>query len=179
MNQKISKAKKGDEEAFRQIISHIRNDLYKLAYSYLKNEEDAKDILQDAAIDIYTSIKNLKDEKAFKKWAEQIFVNKCKNFLKKKKKNEIPTDFNSMERFVEVVSNILETENNLDFNLLISKLDEEERMVIILYYSDKYKIKEISRILRMNENTVKIKLHRARKKIEKMKKGGDLIGSTG
>ena len=84
-----------------------------------------------------------------------------------------------MERFVEVVSNILETENNLDFNLLISKLDEEERMVIILYYSDKYKIKEISRILRMNENTVKIKLHRARKKIEKMKKGGDLIGSTG
>ena len=83
-----------------------------------------------------------------------------------------------MENYIEPVNNVLETENNLDFNLLISKLDEEERMVVILYYNDKYKIKEISKILKMNENTVKVKLHRARKKIEKMKKGGNLIGST-
>ena len=83
-----------------------------------------------------------------------------------------------MENYIEPVNNVLETENNLDFNLLISKLDEEERMVVILYYNDKYKIKEISKILKMNENTVKVKLHRARRKIEKMKKGGNLIGST-
>ena len=72
-----------------------------------------------------------------------------------------------MDSYSQFIGNMLETENNLDFNLLISKLDEEERMVIILYYSEKYKIKEISKILKMNENTVKIKLHRARKKIEK------------
>lgn len=177
MNSKIAKAKKGDEEAFREIINNIRNDLYKLAYSYLKNEEDAKDILQDTAIDIYNSIKNLRNEESLKKWAKKIVVNKCKKHLKRKEKKEVPTDFNHMENYVEVANNILETENNLDFNLLISKLDEKERMVIILYYNDKYKVKEISEILNMKENTVKIKLYRARKKIEKMKEGGDLVGS--
>ena len=178
MNSKIAKAKKGDEEAFREILNHIRNDLYKLAYSYLKNEEDAKDILQETAIDIYNSIKNLKNEEALKQWAEKIVVNKCKQHFNRKNKKEIPTDFKNMESYVEVTNNILETENNLDFNLLISKLDEEERMVVILFYSEKYKIKEIGKILKMNENTVKIKLYRARKKIEKMKEGGDLIGSA-
>lgn len=176
MKQKISKAKKGDEEAFRQIINYIKNDLYKLAYSYLKNEEDAKDILQDTAIDIYTSIKYLKNEKSFKKWAEQIVVNKCKTFFNRKEKKEISVDFNNMETYREFMGEMIEMENDLDFNLLINKLDKEERMVVILYYSDKYKIKEISKILKMNENTVKIKLHRARKKIERLGKGGDLIG---
>lgn len=178
MKEHIAKAKKGDEEAFRQILSPMINDLYKLAYSYLKNEEDAKDILQDTAIDIYASIKNLKNEDSLKQWAEQIVVNKCKKYFNRKEKNEITTDFHYLENCVEPVNNVLETENNLDFDLLISKLDKEERMVVILYYSDKYKIKEISKILRMNENTVKIKLHRARKKIKELKKGGNLIGRT-
>ena len=62
------------------------NDLYKLAYSYLKNEEDAKDILQDTAIDIYASIKNLKNEDSLKQWAEQIVVNKCKKYFNRKEK---------------------------------------------------------------------------------------------
>ena len=91
MKQKITKAQKGDEEAFRQIINYVKNDLYKLAYSYLKNEEDAKDVLQDTAIDIYNSINHLKNEESFKKWAEKIVVNKCKNFLigKRKKKFQL------------------------------------------------------------------------------------------
>ena len=178
MKQKITKAQKGDEEAFRQIINYVKNDLYKLAYSYLKNEEDAKDVLQDTAIDIYNSINHLKNEESFKKWAEKIVVNKCKKFFNRKEKKEISVDFNNIDSYSQFIGNMLETENNLDFNLLISKLDEEERMVIILYYSEKYKIKEISKILKMNENTVKIKLHRARKKIEKMKKGGNLIGTN-
>ena len=178
MRKKVAKVKEESQDAFHQMISPLINDMYKLAYSYLKNEEDAKDILQDAAIDIYISMKKLKKEESLKQWVEQIVVNKCKKYFNRKEKNEIPIDFHNMENYIEPVNNVLETENNLDFNLLISKLDEEERMVVILYYNDKYKIKEISKILKMNENTVKVKLHRARKKIEKMKKGGNLIGST-
>lgn len=75
MNSKIAKAKKGDEEAFREILNNIRNDLYKLAYSYLKNEEDAKDILQETAIDIYNSIKNLKKRRSIKAMGRK---NSCK-----------------------------------------------------------------------------------------------------
>lgn len=178
MRKKVAKVKEESQDAFHQMISPLINDMYKLAYSYLKNEEDAKDILQDTAIDIYISMKKLKKEESLKQWVEQIVVNKCKKYFNRKEKNEIPIDFHNMENYIEPVNNVLETENNLDFNLLISKLDEEERMVVILYYNDKYKIKEISKILKMNENTVKVKLHRARKKIEKMKKGGNLIGST-
>ena len=66
----------------------------------------------------------------------------------------------------------------MDFKMLLNKLEDEDRTIILLFYNDGYKVKEISKMLNMNVNTVKTKLSRARKKIEKMKQGGDKIGST-
>ena len=84
MRKKVAKVKEESQDAFHQMISPLINDMYKLAYSYLKNEEDAKDILQDAAIDIYISMKKLKKEESLKQWVEQIVVNKCKKYFNRK-----------------------------------------------------------------------------------------------
>ena len=84
-----------------------------------------------------------------------------------------------MENFEkDNVNNIIKTEQDMDFKMLLNKLEDEDRTIILLFYNDGYKVKEISKMLNMNVNTVKTKLSRARKKIEKMKQGGDKIGST-
>ena len=72
--------------------------------------------------------------------------------------------------------NFLErTEEDIDFNLLLSNLKEEERMIILLFYNGKYTIKEISYILGINENTIKSRLNRAKNKI-KISKEEKIIG---
>lgn len=179
MENLVKKAKKGNEEAFSKLILAEKDSLYKIAISRMKTIEDAEDVIQETVIEAYVKMHTIRKNESFKSWIRTILLDMIKTFYERKAKKDIKIQTKLMENFEkDNVNNIIKTEQDMDFNMLLNKLEDEDRTIIILFYNDGYKVKEISKMLNMNVNTVKTKLSRARKKIEKMKQGGDKIGST-
>lgn len=166
MEELVKKAKKGDKEAYSQLIQEIKSELYSIAKSKISNEEDIKDIIQETVITGYLKINQLRENKYFKTWIIKILINECNKYYRNNKK-----EVSINENYVEKLStDNIESEDTIDD--IIENLDKVEKEIFKLYYEDKYTIKEISKILGIKSNTIKSKLKRGRKKIEiKYKKG--------
>lgn len=90
MEELIQKAKNGDKEAFTTIMLSLEKDLYKIAKTRLKNDDDIYDAIQETIIEAFKSIKKLKNTEAFKTWIIRILINKTNDiFRRKKHKKEI------------------------------------------------------------------------------------------
>lgn len=173
MEELILEAKKGNIEAFTLAILNIKNDLYKIAKVKTSNEEDIQDIIQETMLNAYKNIKKLKDPSKFKSWIIKILINNCNKYYKKKKILYNIDDYN-----IETYRDILKynhdkalVEDTLTFYEIIQELKYDERIIIVLYYGERYTTKEISQILCINENTIKTRLARAKEKIKKNYKG--------
>ena len=176
MEELIRKAQKGDEEAFTKLILYIKNDLYKIAKTRITEEADIQDAIQETMIETYKSIKKLKDIQKFKIWTIKILINKCNRIYKKRYKRDVYISDYDLDKHI-ISNSYSNIENDLNFYSLINNLDYNERIIIVLYYMEKYTIKEIAKILKMKENTVKSKLYRARIKIKEKHEGGNKNGS--
>lgn len=153
----IEKAKNGDKEAFSELIMDIESYLYKIARTKLHNEEDIQDAVQNTIINAYLNIKNLKSNKYFKTWITRILINECHRIYRySAKNNKLIDDYIYEENFDK-------SDENINFEELISSLDEIKKEVFRLYYNENWSIKKISAKLNMNENTIKSILHRGRK----------------
>ena len=157
----IRKAKKGDKDAFCRLMDEQVQCMYKVAFSYLKKDEDAADAIQDTILSCYENLKSLKQNKYFKTWMIRILINKCKDILQRKKQvtytDQMPeTPFYEEEYAAKEWAQVLEP------------LDNKYRLVILLYYMEGFNIREISDILDMKESTVKSRLQRGRKQIAQM-----------
>ena len=87
MDTLLSKAVKGDKNAFIQAINSIERKLYLIAKSKINNEEDVKDVLQETIYQSYKNIKKLKDTSKFSTWIITILINNCNQLYRKKKNN--------------------------------------------------------------------------------------------
>lgn len=152
-------------EDFMEEIGKMRNELLKVARVYLAKEEDAEDIVSETIITAFTSIKELKNERALKKWIMTILVNKCKKFYKRKERGEYEESFEQLER-IESPNKLINVDDEIDFNIRINSFEADIKLIMYLFYKERYKISEISEITGINENTVKSKLSRSRRKIE-------------
>lgn len=163
MEKLILKAKNGDRNAFTTLILNIEDELYKIARTRLNNEDDILDVIQDTIISAYKSIKKLRKPELFKKWIIKILINKCNDQYRKK-------------QFIELNENIVgEIEidsSKIDFDCLMKILNYDERIAMTLFYLEDYTTKEIGKLLKTNENTIKTRIKRAKEKIKNRYKGG-------
>lgn len=161
MNEKIliKKAKKGNKEALLKLIMNEKDDFYRLSYSYMKNEADAMNSLQDMIVKVYENIGNLKDDSKFYSWSKTILVNICKDSLEKKKKI-IPMESYIEESFQE------DKDSKILVEELLNKIDIIYSEVIKLRYILDYDYEKISEILSIPIGTVKSRLHNGMKKLE-------------
>lgn len=160
----VKKARKGDKKAFEELILYYHKDLYKIAKVRLINEEDINDAIQETIIAAYQSISKLINISKFKAWLIQILINCCNSIYKKRKReNNISYELIDADNYL---CENCEFGSDLDFYNIISSLNLDERTIIILYYVDGYSTIEISKILNMNNNTVRSKLLRAKNKIK-------------
>ena len=150
-------AKKNLNEVFIKGINDNRLSFYKTAKALLKNEDDVEDALQDALETAYKNIETLKEEKYFKTWMTRILINKCYD-IRKKNQNLICLD--------EYEEPAACDEYNLELKEALAALDEKYRIIMILFYSEGYRIREIPDILKIPESTVKTRLQRGREKLE-------------
>ena len=116
-------------ELFEQKYKECEKALFLVAIGYLHNTEDAKDCVQEAVISAFQSFDRLKDKDLFKTWLTQIVINKCKDFLKKKRYTEELTDA------LNVFYNMPTSE--MEIMLCICKLSSETSIYITLrFYND-------------------------------------------
>lgn len=161
MERLIKKARSGDKEAFVQLINDYKSDLYKVAHGFFFCEEDIADALQETILDAYEHIGQLKKTEYFKTWLIRILINNCSTLLAEKRK------------YIALDQSALASEgredasySNSELKQLLAALDEEVRLVVLLYYGEGYGVREIGEMLHVNENTVKSRLFRARKKLK-------------
>ena len=162
-------AKQGDYEALERIINQIKYKLYKTGMAILKNDVDVCDALQETLISIYKNIGKLEKQEYFSTWAIRILINKCNDIMRKNKKIK---DINDKMK-IDTINyyDIYEKESILE-NVL-NNIDENLRLITVLYYYDDLSVSKISDTLNIPEGTVKSRLSRARNKIyELIKKDG-------
>ncbi len=157
----VRKSKKGDSDAFSKLIKMYEKDLYRVAIAIVKNNEDALDCIQDSILKAYQCIGKLKKEEYFKTWLIKILINRCKDIISKEKK------------FISIFDVIKETsyKDNLEcFEIkeVIGKLEDDLKLLIVLYYYEDMSIKDISESLDISEGTIKSRLSRARVKLKSM-----------
>jgi len=163
----INEAKKGNNEAFAALIEQYKTQMYKTAKAILNNEEDVCDAIQEALMSAYKNIQTLKQEKYFKTWLIRITINKCYDIIEKNNINNNKIEKTICFEVEEKTSNI---ENKIDVNIALKSIDNDLRIVTVLYYYDDISIKQISDILGIPTGTVKSKLSRAREKLYELLK---------
>lgn len=163
----IKKAIKGDRLSYEKLIKNNKEYLYKLAFLYVKNEQDALDILQETVYKGFLNIKKLKNIQFFNTWISRILINTSIDFIKKRERT---TTTLITDNSVYIESNISKIESNIDLYNAIDLLKPEYKTVIILKYFEDMKIDRISEVLDIPQNTVKTYLKRGRESLSRILK---------
>ena len=165
-NNIVLRAKKGDDQAFEKLIKAYESKMYKTAKSILECEDDINEAIQQTIILIYDKLYQLRNEEKIGSWIIRILINQCKKIYKQ---NELRNKKNiNLEDNIERI-NISDEKDDYSFvNDAIKRLDIKYREIIILYYYDELKIKDIARILKMPLGTIKTRLNRGRKKLNEI-----------
>ncbi|MGL5328727.1 MAG: sigma-70 family RNA polymerase sigma factor [Peptostreptococcaceae bacterium] len=157
----VKKSKKGNKLAFSTLIKSYEIDLYRVAISMTKNEDDALDCIQETILQAYINIKNLKNNEYFKTWLIRILINQCKALIEKNKKI-VELKNIDMQNLYEQEDEIYGIKEEID------KLDEDLKILVILYYYQDMSVKDISESLQIPEGTIKSRLSRARNKLKEV-----------
>lgn len=153
-----------------KLVDDYGDMIYRIALGILENREDAEDIVQEVFMKYLNKNKKFDNSEYEKYWLIRVTINLCYNELKSsRQKCNVPlTD--DICKYVEYSDADIVSDH-------IKELKEKYRKVFELFYFDEYKISEISKMLKINEATVKTRLKRARDKLKKiLKAGGKLDG---
>lgn len=166
MEELVIAAKEGDNEAFSELIIGLEQDLYKIAKARFSCEEDVEDAVQETILQALKSIKKVKHPEYFKTWIIKILINKCnKMYQKKLKHKEYKEEIDGTNNAYTNDDKIIQ---EMDFYLLIKDLNYKEKISMILFYVENLTTKDISKIVKESESTIRNRLSRARAKIKKI-----------
>lgn len=174
----VRRVQAGDEMAFREIVERYQSKIYSIIYGILRNRNDAEDIAQQVFAKVYFSIRNFDFRSSLLTWIYKITVNECYDYLRKKKVRKLvyESDFSeddavrmeNSDGATEQAAPIDQRLANRDLVVkLLAKISEEDRSLILLKEVEGHSVEELAQMTGMNENTIKVKLFRARQKLLK------------
>lgn len=146
-----------DNNTFIEKLTEIKNQMYVVALSLLKNHADAEDIVQESILIAYEKLHTLKREEKFKSWMMRIVVNQSKMEIRK----------NSRLMYSEDIPEVISEDRPQDIWDIVLSMKRELSAVVILYYEQGYSVKEISQIMTIPVGTVKSRLSKAREILKK------------
>ncbi|MBO5120522.1 MAG: sigma-70 family RNA polymerase sigma factor [Bacilli bacterium] len=147
----------------------IKNDILRLAFSYTRNISDAEDITQEVFTKLYENFNDFEDIEYIKKWCIKVTINKCKNLFLSSWNKKVSFFTDNNENKIPDIDNI--TKENTEVLDTLLNMPKKYRIVLVLYYYEEYKIKEISEILKISESTIQTRLQRGREQLKKLLMG--------
>jgi RNA polymerase sigma factor (sigma-70 family) len=176
-NEIITRVLGGEHQLFAELVTRYQNFVFTLALRYTPVREDAEEIAQDVFIKAYKALKDFRGESKFSTWLYSIVNSTSITFLRKKK---LDTQSLDSDRVFEAAdnresgtsANQVEVKSKVEMvSKAIQLLSPDDAKLITLFYKAEQSLEEIGRILGIETNTVKVKLHRARTRLkEKMEK---------
>ena len=153
----VKRAKKGDSDAFQILIHEEKEKMYRMAYMYMRNEDDALEVFQESLYKALNSINTLKNDDYFSTWLMKILINTAITTLKKKQKlvsmnSEIFDQIENKERYG--------TEEQIDLLQAMDDIEEKYKTVLLLRFYQDYTVKQIAAFLDCPEGTVKTNIRR-------------------
>ena len=167
-----------DETAFREVVDRYQAKVFSIIYGILRNHNDAEDIAQQVFSKIYFSITNFDFRSSLLTWIYKITVNECYDYLRKKRVRKLVYESDFSEEDAQRMQNTDTATDQgpaVDTRLaqkdlvvkLLGRLSAEDRSLLLLKEVEGHSVEELSQMTGMNENTIKVKLFRARQKLLK------------
>jgi len=174
----VRRAQAGDEAAFREIVERYQSKVFSIIHGIIRQRNDVEDIAQQVFAKVFFSLRNFDFRSSLITWIYKITVNECFDYLRKKKVRKLVYESDLSEDEVRRVENTepaIDRQVPVDQNLarrdyvvkLLTKVSEEERRLLMLKEVEGRSVEELAEITGMNENTIKVKLFRARQKLVK------------
>lgn len=172
--------KEEKDYVLEKIMIEYGNELVRLTFSYVKDAEIAKDLVQNTFIKCYKNLDSFRQDAQMKTWLYRIAINECKDYLKSwnYKMVQVKSFINETARSIlpSTEKTVIDKYTNEEMKETIFFLPKVYREVIYLYYYDSLKTEEIANVLDIPVNTVKTRLRRAKQRLESMIKEAELNG---
>lgn len=166
----IEAVRKGNVEAFSFLLEKYQNMVYSLALKLLKNAEDAEEMAQDTFIKAYQKLDTYEGKSKFSTWLYSITYNACISELRKRR-----IEFKSLDdrqisdqdeqKMYDYYRETKKEDQEKYLNLALEKLPEDDQVLVMLYYYENQSMDEISAITNLTVSNIKVKIHRARKRM--------------
>ncbi len=175
----VKRCQAGDEMAFRQVVERHQSKVFSIIYGIVRNRNDSEDIAQQVFTKVFFSIRGFDLRSSLLTWIYKITVNECYDYLRKQKvrrlvyasdmgEEEAKRFENAPEPSTERGPAIERRLENRDYVLkLLMKVPEQERMLLFEKEVEGRTVEELAAATGLNENTIKVKLFRARQKLVK------------
>ena len=155
-------------QQFEGVIQEYHRDILNFLYRLVGNRAEAEDLAQDTFIKAYKKLESLEESEKMKSWLFSIARNVTIDFFRKNKNHSIPLDSTILENYAQATavdyrSDVMASEISVELKKTIEQLSSEDRMIVKLLYYEGFSYKEICDLLQINQNTLKSRLHRARK----------------
>ena len=166
----IEACQRGDEEAFRVLFETHKDRVYSIALRYAGDSATAMDIAQDTFLKLLSTIQQFRGESSFESWLYRMVVNSCLDYHRKRRRflpllDEALDVFRSPRE--STLNDLLREEQEERVQQIVAQLPEEQRIVVVLRYTDGLSYEEIADLLGCRRGTVASRLNRAHKALER------------
>lgn len=166
----IDKILANDTKAFTVLVNRYKNMVFTLTLQLLKNKEEAEEVSQDTFVKIYKHLDKFKGDSKFSTWVYRIAYNSCLDRIKAYKRNRNTV---GIDEFTENQVKTLETAFDLmersdrekSVKECLRRMPEDDAVIITLFYYEELSLSEISKVIGLDANNVKVKLFRARRRL--------------
>ncbi len=166
----IEQALNGDTKAYAVLIDRYKHMVYTMAAQIVKNKEDAEEVAQDVFLKAFKALNSYKGDAKFSTWLYKIAYYRSLDYLKKRQRRISTTAIDvSREYSISALDGEMDRmevqEKQQMVKKAIQKLPEDDGVLITLHYYEELSLKEISEVMGHSPNALKVRLHRARKRL--------------
>ena len=166
----IQKVLNGDNSAFSYFVDTYQDMAMTIAYRVCGNVQDAEDIVQDAFVKAFHNLHTFKSGSKFSTWFYSVVYNTAVTQIRSSSYNVQYVDYEQMDvsdmyTDFDTISQIEDDEKRKMINMALERMPRDEGLILTLYYLEENSIKDIVKITGLTESNIKVKMHRARKRM--------------
>ena len=178
----IARARRGDADAFEQLVEAYRNQVFRLALRMCGNEADADEVAQEAFLSAWKGLPNFRGESRFSTWLYQLTTHAAIDLLRREKRQAAAEDIDGITAADDGPSlqqQAERAETRREVRAALMQLPEEYRQVLLLRFMQELSYEEIGQALKLPAGTVKSRLNRAKAQLKDiLSRSGNLFGAV-
>lgn len=165
----IKQILKGEKQSYEVLVNAHKGFVFSLVMNILKNREEAEEVTMDVFVSVYQKLESFHFNSKFSTWLYTIAYRQAIMHIRKRKHDFISLSTDKTDNF-NLLYNIYQNEQRVIIEEALNLLNEEDRGLITLYYLNELNLKEIEEVTAIKAETLKVKIHRIRKKLEEILK---------